>query len=331
MSLRIIKAGLLDTVQDLGRYGYQHLGINPGGVMDRFASTTANMLLGNDLNEAVIEMHFPAPAFLFEQDAIIALDGADFSPTINGEMIPLRHPLIISKSSVLHFDKLVSGSRAYLSIRGGMEIEPWLGSCSTNLKAAAGGYKGRQLHKDDVILFRKKEDHTKILRGRDFLLLHWEPDIKWSSILGDKIAVIPGHEWERLNAGSKKNFFAQPYHISNAADRMGYRLTGKALIPDDKTELVSSAVSFGTIQLLPDGQLIVLMADHQTTGGYPRIGHVITAHLPRLAQCRPGDIIYFSQAGQREAEELYLLQRQHLLQLQNACIFRLEEFFNNHV
>ncbi len=331
MSIRVIKAGLLDTVQDLGRNGYQHLGINPGGVMDRFASTTANVLLGNEINEAVIEMHFPAPAFLFEQDAIIAIDGADFSPTINGETIRLRHPLIISKSSVLHFDKLIAGSRAYLSIKGGMNIEPWLDSYSTNLKAAAGGFKGRPLQRDDVIPLREKKDHTNILQGKDFLHLPWEPDIRWNAILTEKIAVTPGHEWERLNESSKKIFYAQPYHISNAADRMGYRLAGKALVTDNKNELVSTAVSFGTIQLLPDGQLIVLMADHQTTGGYPRIGHVISAHLPRLAQLKPGEKIHFSPAGQREAEELYLLQRQHLLQLQNACTFRLDEFFSNHL
>ncbi|HSU26815.1 MAG TPA: biotin-dependent carboxyltransferase family protein [Chitinophagaceae bacterium] len=331
MSIRVIKAGLLDTIQDMGRNGYQHLGINPGGVMDRFASTTANFLLGNDSNEAVIEMHFPGPAFLFEEDAIIAIDGADFSPTINGEKIRMRHPLVISKSSVLHFDKLVSGARAYISIRGGLALEPWLGSYSTNLKAAAGGFKGRHLQRDDVIRFRNKNDHTHLLHGKDFLHLPWEPDIRWNAILTEKIAVTPGHEWERLNESSRKNFYTQPYSVSNAADRMGYRLAGNPLGTDNKKELVSSAVSFGTIQLLPDGQLIVLMADHQTTGGYPRIGHVISAHLPRLAQLKPGDTIRFSAAGQREAEELYLLQRQHLLQLQNACIFRLADFFNDHL
>jgi len=155
MSLQIIKAGMLDSIQDGGRYGFQHLGINPSGAMDRYAMQVTNMLVGNDPGEAVIEMHFPASVFLFTQPALIALGGADFSASINGEPVPPLHPIIISKNDLLHFHKPLKGARAYLAIAGGLVIDKWLDSHSTNLKAAAGGYQGKALPKEDYIKFRK--------------------------------------------------------------------------------------------------------------------------------------------------------------------------------
>src|SRR5689334_12188357 len=143
MSLTIIKAGIQDTIQDLGRYGHQHLGINPSGAMDKYAMQLANMLVGNDPAEAVLEMHFPASVFLFKKDAMIAITGADFSPSINGEPIPSGHAIIVNKNDVLQFHKPVNGSRAYLAVKGGYAIAPWLNSRSTHLKAAAGGFFGR--------------------------------------------------------------------------------------------------------------------------------------------------------------------------------------------
>jgi antagonist of KipI len=327
MSLKIIKAGILDTVQDLGRYGHQHLGINPSGAMDRFGAQTINMLVGNDTNEAVIEMHFPAAAFLVEQPTIIAIGGADFFPTINGEPIPLWHPIFINKNSVLHFEQLKTGARSYLAVNGGFQIPEWLTSYSTNLKAAAGGFNGRALKKDDVIGFKKQNNYPGFLFDKDVIVLPWQADTKWS-FQGNKILIVSGNEWNWLNNVSRYNLLNQSFIISTAADRMGYRLTGARLITDNNTELISSPVGFGTVQLLPDGQLIVLMADHQTTGGYPRVAHIITAHLSRLAQMRPGEKIDFNMTDLKTAEELLVQQRQHLLQLQNACTFRLAEFLN---
>ena len=162
MSLKVIKAGILDTIQDMGRYKYQYLGINPAGGMDGFAASVVNILVGNSINEAVIEMHFPAAAFLIEQPTIIAIGGADFLPTINGEAIPLWHPILINKNSVLQFEQLKSGARCYLAIKEELQISKWLGSYSTNLKANAGGYNGRALRKDDVIGFKRNYDYLTI-------------------------------------------------------------------------------------------------------------------------------------------------------------------------
>jgi antagonist of KipI len=327
MGLKIIKAGVLDTIQDLGRYGFQYLGINPGGAMDRFAAQVVNILTGNDSSEPVIELHFPASIFLFEQETMIAVGGADFSATINGEEIPPWQPVMIAKNSILQFEKWKKGARCYLAIKEKLDIPKWLGSYSTNVKAASGGLNGRPLQKNDEISFREKNEYKCFLRDRDFLILHWKADIVWKETFIDRIAIVPGNEWDLLAKDSRKKIFKDSFVIGSLADRMGYRLQG-TLNARQNCELVSSIVSFGTIQLLPNGELIILMADHQTAGGYPRIAYVASAHLPLLAQKRPGDKIYFRFIDQEHAEELLCLQQQHLLQLQNACKFRLEEFYN---
>jgi antagonist of KipI len=279
MSLKILKAGILDTIQDIGRFGYQHLGINPSGVMDKYAVRIANMLVGNPSEEAVIEMHFPAPVFLFDQPAIIALAGADFNASINGEPVPVNQPLIINKSSVLQFHSMKNKARCYLAVKSGFKIKKWLNSYSTNLKAEAGGMDGTKLNKDDSIQLNDSSDYSKILSADDFKILPWKANEIWDATETKEIFVLPGQEWGWLNEESQKNFLSKIYSITNKSDRMGYQLNGEALQTMDKKELVSSCVCFGTIQLLPDGQMIILMADHQTTGGYPRPGYIISAFI----------------------------------------------------
>ena len=297
--------------------------------MDRYSAQIVNMLVGNKCEEAVIEMHFPAAAFLFQQEAIIAIGGADFVPSINGEEVPLWHPIVISRNSILQCQNIKSGAQCYLAVRGGLNIEKWLGSYSTHTKAGIGGFQGRALQKDDNIPMKKPECCKKYLSEKEYSVLPWQADTRWNPYQGDKFYVIPGHEWNWLDKDMKENFFDESFVISNSADRMGYQLNGMPLYTNNKTELVSSAVCFGTVQLLPDGQLIVLMADHQTAGGYPRIAHVIGADLSRLSQMRPGDSIEFTMTAPERAENLYCRQKRHLQQLEYACNFRLEEFLKS--
>jgi antagonist of KipI len=327
MSLKIIKAGIQDTVQDMGRYGYQSLGINPGGAMDRFSARVANLLTGNMYDKAVIELYFPASVFLFKQPALIAISGADFSPSINGEKIPSNHPVLVNKNSILQFHKAVKGARAYLSIYGGVEVPLWLQSSSTNLKAGIGGFSGRAFQKEDELKFKVSDLVADKIKEKEFYILPWQANDSWGDTTGE-VYVLPGHEWERLTSSSKENFLMTSYVITNQSDRMGYRLNNIPLNCLTNEEVISSAVSFGTVQLLPDGRLIILMADHQTAGGYPRIAHVISAHHNKLAQMKAGDKIHFRITDQKSAEELMIKQQQHLQQLQNACTFRLQEFFN---
>ena len=325
MSLTIIKPGLLDTVQDLGRTGYGRLGINAGGVMDRYAAQVANMLVGNDTLEAVIEIHFPGAQFLFEQNALVSVTGADFTAMLNDEQIPLWHPLVVRKNAVLHFPKLQSGSRCYLAVHGGFCVNKWLNSYSTHLKAGAGGFKGRRLEKGDELPFKESCIYFAGLlkQGREFEVLKWQVDTGNTYKHPNEICIIKGNEWDQLTAQSQQILLEDNFTIHPFSDRMGYQLKGADLKREQNTELVSSGVSFGTIQLLPGGQLIVLMADHQTTGGYPRVGHVISAHLPKLAQLRPSDCIHFKMTDIATAEDLLISQQQELNIVQRACMERL--------
>ncbi|MGH2552225.1 MAG: biotin-dependent carboxyltransferase family protein [Chitinophagaceae bacterium] len=333
MSLKIIKGGILDTIQDMGRYGHQHLGINPTGAIDKYAMQIANILAGNKNDEAVIELHFPASVFMFTRPALIALGGADFSASINGEPVPNYHAIIVGKNDVLQFHKPINGARAYLAVNGGFILPKWMNNYSTNLKAKAGGFYGRALQQLDELETHQFGFIPNIVK--DFILLPWQADTLFlpaSQSGGNnqhEIFILSGHEWDRLTTESKENFLMTSFVITNQSDRMGYRLNNIPLPVMSNDEIISSGVCFGTVQLLPDGKLIILMADHQTTGGYPRIAHVISAHHASLAQMKAGDKIQFRLTDQQTAEELWIKQQQHLLHLQYACTFRLKEYFHH--
>jgi antagonist of KipI len=327
MAFSIIKPGLLDTIQDMGRHGYSNWGVNPGGAMDIYAAQVANLLVGNDKHEAVIEIHFPGPQILFEQNTLIAITGADFSPMVNDELIPRWQPVVVRKNTVLHFPSLVRGGRCYLSVHGGYCLKKWLNSYSTSLKAGAGGWNGMPLKKGDELPFNESNIYfAGLLKDQsDFEVLPWRVNIDKIYEFPHEIGFIPGHEWPLLPASAHNTFVENNYIIHPSSDRMGYQLSGSPIFPDKPLELVSSAVSFGTVQLLPDGQLIVLMADHQTTGGYPRIAHVITAHLPKLAQLRPSDTVQFKQMDLETAEQLLVSRQKELHILQRSCMDHLNE------
>lgn len=326
MSLKIIKQGLLDTIQDCGRYGYQHLGINPGGAMDRFSAQAANALLGKDFSTPVIEIHFPSPKILFQQETIICITGADFTPAINNKKSPVGQPVVVNKNAELQFDKKVSGACCYLSVVHELEIEKWLNSYSTNLVAGAGGFKGRALKKGDAINFKNNFELKLLEEEKDIALLPWRSTESIS--LKKEIRFIKGNEYDWLTDAAIQNFINSNYQITKNADRMGYRLKGGELKVKANQQLISSGVTFGTIQLLPDGQLIILMADHQTTGGYPRIAHVISADLPLLAQCNAGDEIKLTAVEHTVAEEELIKQKRDLLHMQTASKFKMENILH---
>ena len=316
MSLLIEKEGILTTVQDLGRTGYRDLGINPGGAMDRTAVSLINILLGNDESDAVLEFHFSAVILVFEQPAVFALGGADFDVRLNSKRIENWRPHFADAGSKLFFVGKPSGDRLYLAVRGGFSIDKWLGSCSTNLVAQAGGFNGRRLRVGDRIKFRER-----IFAEQKFNYFISPSLIPFYSPF-PTVRIIAGAEFDLLNKNNRKSFLESTYTISNRSDRMGYRLTGEHLKLTKNVEMLSSAVSFGTIQLLPDGNLIVLMADHQTTGGYPRLGHVISLDLPLLAQLGPSDKVGFHLNSIEEAENLSLQFEQELNLFRIGCRLR---------
>jgi antagonist of KipI len=297
MSLLFLKSGVLTTLQDLGRRKFRRFGINPNGAMDERALRLANILLGNDENAAAFEMHFPSPEILFEAPATIALGGADFAAKINDLAVENWRPIFVEKDSVLKFSRREFGARIYLAVRGGLQIENWLGSASTNLLAKVGGFHGRALQKGDRIHFNSELQMTNSTLG-----FKVSPSLLPIYSGFPTVRVVAGAEWENLTQESQMKFLSDSFKINLESDRMGFRLAGGALRLRAKSEILSSAVDFGTIQLLPDGQLIILMADHQTTGGYPRVAHVAKADLPLVAQLAANDKLNFQLTSLADAE-----------------------------
>jgi antagonist of KipI len=303
MSLIIHKVGILDTIQHFGVKGLQSKGIRPGGVMDQFSASIANALVGNKLNEDLLEIHFPACEIIFKKSCIIALVGAHFSAKLNEKYLPLNRPILIPTNGKLQFVAPKYGRIVYLAIQGGL-----IG-------------QGR-LIKNSEIAFKKKPK----LNSSSLHIFPWSADVDWQKY-SPEIHVIQGREWERLNEESQRQFCCKPFKLSHHADRMGYRLQHQPFHTRTKEEIISSAVNFGTIQLLPNGQTIVLMADHQTTGGYPKIAHVISADLPKLTQKSPGDEVVFHLTDQETAEKEWVAQQKHIRQIQNISQLKLDEFF----
>lgn len=322
MSIKIIKAGILATVQDTGRTGFRNIGVGSAGAMDLFAMQVSNYLSGNSGDEAVIEINFPAPEILFEQDAIIGISGADFSATLNEVSVPTWRTLFVTRDSILKFRKPVSGARLYLAVSGGWQADQWLGSYSTHLKLGVAGHCGRALKKNDEVRFS-----TAVLpvTGNKILPPLFPgpgPEKFYATLNG--IRYVEGPEYNLLTDTAKRSLEQQNITISAQSDRMGYRLNNEPLSLHSPVELISSPVDAGTVQLLPTGPLIILMADHQTTGGYPRIAAVIKADLPKLAQANPGQVLNFTKISLADAEDAYFNMQRSLEEIKKACHLNLK-------
>lgn len=321
MSLTFEKSGILTTIQDLGRFGHRRFGVNPSGVMDRTAARLINILVGNAENDAVIEMHFPAPQISFEANAIIAIGGADLSPAVDGHEIQNWRAVFVKKGSTLRFSNKALGSRAYLAVASGFAIEPWLGSHSTNLAAGLGGLDGRKIAIGDRVSINQRAD-----RIGNFASGSVSSSLVPTYSRFPTLRIVTGAEFDELSEQGRDSLTTQNFVLSPKSDRMGYRLIGEPLPIFKHTELISSAVAFGTIQLLPDGQLIVLMADHQTTGGYPRVAHVVGRDLPLLAQLDANDKVAFHLVSHSEAERLAIEFERELKFFRIGCRFQAQSW-----
>ncbi|MFW7342220.1 biotin-dependent carboxyltransferase family protein [Pollutimonas sp. H1-120] len=305
MSLFVLKPGLLSSFQDLGRMGYQHLGVPVGGAMDSRAHRLANLLVGNPDEEATLEITLSGPMLRFDAAACIAITGAALGPTLNGKPVPNNRPLIIRKGDVLAFGARSAGLRAYVAWHGGIDLPMLLSSRSTYLRGGFGGYKGRALRAGDVLHPRVRLDEG----GLDQLARElWDIRVYLPAILGlaprAALRAMQGAHTGLFTDKSIDDFFASEYRISPQSERMGYRLQGNTLELKSSAQLLSEATSFGSVQVPPDGKPIVLMADRQTTGGYAKIAHIASVDLPAIAQCMPGDTVRFTPIGLEQAQEL---------------------------
>jgi len=316
MGIKVIKGGMLTTVQDLGRTGYRKDGIIVSGAMDTLALEIGNLLLGNQVAEAGLECTLLGPKLLFEKDQLVAVTGGNLSPAVDGRPVKMWRPLFIPKGATLSFGGALKGCRSYVTVFGGFNLPEVLGSYATYLKAGFGGYRGRALKNEDELSFKKIYKHT----GDTF---NWSVDLKLYPDLDDReIRVMKGPEFDLFTSQSTSGLFNGDYMISKAADRMGYRLEGPSLAVRKPEEMLSSAVTFGTVQVTPDGGAILLMADHQTTGGYPRILQVITADLTKLAQMQSGQQVRFKLVTLEEGRFALQQREKQLKQLKQTITFK---------
>ncbi|NEU30224.1 biotin-dependent carboxyltransferase family protein [bacterium LRH843] len=286
--IEVVKPGMLTTVQDVGRYRHLKDGIVAAGVMDRYAYEMANRLVGNKGGEAVLECTLVGPRLRFLHNATISLCGADLSPQLDGESVRTWWAIPVKKGQTLSFGEARDGMRTYLAVRGGIDVPLVLGSRSTYLKGGLGGFKGRALQKGDILSCYGGESDSEPLRSRG-LNKAYIPNY----MSGKPFQVILGPDEHRFSEKGIETFLLGQYKITQESDRMGCRLQGEQICHKDGADILSDAVTFGTIQVPGDGQPIVLLADRQTTGGYARIGHIVSDDLPRFVQQKPGTIIRF--------------------------------------
>ena len=308
--MRIERPGMFSLLQDLGRLCHQRIGLPVNGPMDEWSHRLANALVGNPADAAVLECTLTGPRVSFGQDVLIALCGADLQASAERRPVPLQRPVMLHAGVALEFGECRSGARVYLAVRGGFATEPVLGSRSTYVRGGIGGFQGRALKKGDVLPLGPVARETPLaglLRDSGLRVLADLPRaMALPGHLPGRLRFVPGPHWAHFTEEAQQAFAALPYAITQETDRMGARLSGQALKLKAPLELVSEATVFGTVQVPPDGQPIVLMADRQSAGGYPKIGYVCSADLPLLAQSRPGETLGFTPVNQQAAEQLWL-------------------------
>lgn len=340
MNLQVLKPGPLSLFQDAGRHGYQAYGAPVCGVMDQVAYRLANALVGNREPLPVLEMTLSGPQIRFQQDACIAVCGAPLSLRCDQRPLAINRPHLIRAGQVLDIgaapmpDGRPQGhARASLAIAGGVQLTTSMESASTDLKSRMGGIQGRALVKADTLVLNRKINATAV-----DALDHFLDDFRIYLPAGlglaarQHIRITRGAHWTLFDTRQQDLFLDSPYTITANSDRMGYRLDGPSLEPEPGLQILSEPTAFGTIQVPPDGLPIILMADRQTTGGYPKIANVASVDLPVLARCLPGErleltLISLDQAHQifRQREALFA----HLLHALEPLTTRIAAAFSD--
>ena len=305
MGIRILKAGMLTTVQDLGRNGYQSQGFSVAGVMDVRSFKIANLLLDNPENEAVLEFTLIGPTLEFTSATIIAITGGDFQPTINGEPAPMYTAIYMNKGDILKFGSARTGSRGYIAFSSYQDIPVVMGSRCTNLKSQIGGFKGRKLQADDYIGFRIKRRYLPFFLSRKLEPENFDQD-------SATLRVVMGPQDSKFSKQGIETFLTSEYTVTSEFDRMGCRLDGNYIAPKETSDIISDGIAFGSIQVPAHGKPIILLADRQTTGGYAKIATVASVDIPKLVQRKTDHKIRFEAITVQEAQALYLKEQKQL-------------------
>jgi len=305
VALVVIKPGILTTVQDEGRWGYQSHGVPVAGPMDAFSHRLANALVGNPRDAAVLEITLLGPELEFQSERVIAICGAEFTVTMDEKPLKSNVAVLAAAGSRLKFGARVRGARAYLAIAGGIDVPPVLGSRATHVISAMGGMAGRALRAGDQVPVGSARTPQRTA----------SPLSDPVSPLPDgqaTVRVLPGPQAERFAPDALDVLQSAPYVIAQNSDRMGFRLEGPRLEHARGADIISDATPLGVLQVPASGQPILLMADRQTTGGYPKLATVITADLAVAGQLAPGDTLSFDLCTPRQAIAALIAQEQAL-------------------
>lgn len=311
MSITVLNPGLLTTVQDMGRVGYQQFGVSVSGVMDPRATSIANILVGNEEGEAVLECTMLGPQLRFDVANCIAITGGDLGPTLDGKPIPNYAAISVQAGQVLRFTGPKTGCRCFIAFAGGLDIPVIMGSRSTYLKAKIGGLNGRKLQKDDVIAFRSPKSQLKNLNDRS-LSPEFVPRPVYS------LRVVMGPQDDAFTPEGIETFLSEIYTVTPEFDRMGCRLDGPVITHKNGGDIISDGIAFGAIQVPSAGKPILMLADRQTTGGYTKIANVITADFRLLGQLKGGDKVRFEKVSIVHAQDALLTQRAALRLLRKS-------------
>lgn len=297
MRMKILNAGPLSTIQDAGRFGFQSSGIGTSGAMDMEAYRTANYLVGNSRNEAVIEATIFGPTIQFQDACICAVTGADMNPQLDGTPVKMCKPFQVSNGQILTMGFTKNGCRAYIAFAGGIDVPVVMNSRATNLKCHIGGYDGRALQKDDELVTGNSTVKYSQIRKRQASKQIYENQIT--------VRVIEGPQDDYFSQEVKQKFYESEYTVSAESDRMGMRLEGEPVSSTHGVDIISDGIALGSIQITSAGQPIILLADRQTTGGYAKIATVISDDLPKLAQLTVGGKVSFKPISIEEIEKMH--------------------------
>lgn len=310
MSMRFIQAGLQTSVQDFGRTGMMRYGISRGGAADPVAMQLANLLLGNPLENPVLEVALVGPSIEFQCDISIAISGAQFELTLDGETVDSDQVIQVARGNTLSFGRLISGARAYIAFAGRMELPPVFGSFSTHLLSGFGGCCGKAIKKGDVIQFAEMRTvGSRRLEGEYRLRYTQHPQLR----------LVAGAEANYFSRDTLNRFYSQTCQVTTQSNRMGIRLVGNPLYCENHSQVISSGLCPGTVQIPPDGKPIISFVEGQTIGGYPRIAHVINADQHLLGQLKANDRVSFTKVS--------LAQAHKILEGKSALLKRLEAEF----
>jgi antagonist of KipI len=314
--IQVLKAGMLTTIQDAGRWGFQARGVPVAGPMDPFSHRVANALAGNAADAATLEVTLLGPELEFDDERIVAIAGAEFEVTVDGRQAAAWEPFSVRAGSRVRFGRRLSGARTYIGVSGGIATPSVLGSRATHLISGMGGLGGRALKSGDRVPLGH---HDARLKPRATAAELERPDVPRGFSRANepvRLRILPGPQAEYFSSDSLERLQSAPYLIGSNSDRMGFRLEGPRLVHSRGADIISDATPLGVLQVPASGQPILLMADRQTTGGYPKIATVITADLAAAGQLCPGDMISFVLSSPRDAMAALIAQERRLMSIE---------------